>query len=139
MKLPEFSVNRRVSTTMIVLILVVVGLISFSRLGLDYFPDIEYPTVSVITNYKGASSEDIENTITRLLEQVVNSVNKVRKVTSPELGGRLGRPGRVRVGHQPRLRRPGHARPDQGSTATTCPRTPTIPWWSSSASARCPS
>jgi hydrophobic/amphiphilic exporter-1 (mainly G- bacteria), HAE1 family len=87
MKLPEFSVNRRVSTTMIVLILVVVGLISFSKLGLDYFPDIEYPTVSVVTNYKGASSEDIEKTITRLLEQVVNSVNKVRKVTSQSTEG----------------------------------------------------
>jgi len=41
MKLPEFSVHRRVSTTMIVMILVVVGLIAFSRLGLDFFPDID--------------------------------------------------------------------------------------------------
>jgi len=82
MKLPEFSVHRRVSTTMIVMILVVVGLIAFSKLGLDFFPDIEYPTVTVVTNYQGASSEDIEKSITRLLEQVVSSVNKVRKVTS---------------------------------------------------------
>ncbi|MCX6563149.1 MAG: efflux RND transporter permease subunit [Candidatus Aminicenantes bacterium] len=87
MKLPEFSVQRRVSTTMIVMILVVVGLISFSRLGLDFFPDIEYPTVTVITNYQGASSEDIEKSITRLLEQVVSSVNKVRKVTSQSMEG----------------------------------------------------
>jgi len=87
MKLPEFSVHRRVSTTMIVMILVVVGLIAFSRLGLDFFPDIEYPTVTVITNYQGASSEDIEKSITRLLEQVVSSVNKVRKVTSISMEG----------------------------------------------------
>ncbi|MDP2914532.1 MAG: efflux RND transporter permease subunit [Candidatus Aminicenantes bacterium] len=87
MKLPEFSVHRRVSTTMIVMILVVVGLIAFSRLGLDFFPDIEYPTVTVITNYQGASSEDIEKSITRLLEQVVSSVNKVRKVTSQSMEG----------------------------------------------------
>jgi len=82
MKLPEFAVNRRVSTAMIALILVVVGAISFSRLGLDLFPDLEYPTVSVITTYAGASPEDIENTITKPIEQVVGSVNGVKKVTS---------------------------------------------------------
>jgi len=87
MKLPEFSVHRRVSTTMIVMILVVVGLIAFSRLGLDFVPDIEYPTVTIVTNYQGASSEDIEKSITRLVEQVVSSVNKVRKVTSTSTEG----------------------------------------------------
>lgn len=87
MKLPEFSVHRRVSTFMIVMILVVVGLIAFSKLGLDFFPDIEYPTVTIVTKYAGASSEDIEKSITRLLEQVVSSVNKVRKVTSQSMEG----------------------------------------------------
>jgi HAE1 family hydrophobic/amphiphilic exporter-1 len=82
MKLPEFAVNRRVSTAMIALILVVVGAISFTRLGLDLFPDLEYPTVSVITTYRGAAPEDIENTITKQIEQVVSSVNGVKKVTS---------------------------------------------------------
>jgi hydrophobic/amphiphilic exporter-1 (mainly G- bacteria), HAE1 family len=87
MKLPEFSVHRRVSTSMIVMILVVVGLIAFSRLGLDFLPDIEYPTVTIVTKYQGASSEDVEKSITRLLEQVVSSVNKVRKVTSQSVEG----------------------------------------------------
>jgi len=82
MKLPEFSVNRRVTTSMIAMILVVVGVISFFRLGLDLFPDIEFPTVSVITTYRGASSEDIEKTITKPVEQVVSSVSRVKKVTS---------------------------------------------------------
>jgi HAE1 family hydrophobic/amphiphilic exporter-1 len=82
MKLPEFSVNRRVTTAMIAMILVVVGAISFTRLGLDYFPDLEFPTVSVITTYRGASPEDIENSITRPLEQIVGSVNRVKKVSS---------------------------------------------------------
>jgi len=87
MKLPEFSVHRRVSTTMIVMILVVVGLIAFFRLGLDFFPDIEYPTVTVITSYPGAAPEDIEKSITRIVEQVVSSVNKVKKVTSQSSEG----------------------------------------------------
>ena len=82
MKIPEFSVNHRVPTSMLVMILVVLGFLAFTRLGLDYFPDIEFPTVSVITNYRGAASEDIENTITKPLEQIISSVGRVKKITS---------------------------------------------------------
>jgi len=82
MKLPGFSVNHKVTTSMMAMILVVLGAISFTRLGLDFFPDLDFPTVSVITSYSGASSEDIENVLTRPLEQVVSSVNRVKKVTS---------------------------------------------------------
>ena len=76
MKIPEFSVNRKVTTAMLAMILVVLGSLAFTRLGLDFMPDIEFPTVSVITIYRGASSEDIENTITRPLEQIINSVDR---------------------------------------------------------------
>src|SRR4030066_2164787 len=82
MKLPEFSVNKRVTASMIGMILVVVGFISFSRLGLDFFPDLEFPTVSVVTPYSGASSEDLEKSITKPLEQIVSGVSRVKKVTS---------------------------------------------------------
>ncbi len=82
MKLPAFSVNKKVTTSMLAMILVVLGAIAFTRLGLDFFPDLEFPTVSVITAYSGVSSEDIENVLTRPLEQVVSSVNRVKKVTS---------------------------------------------------------
>ncbi len=87
MKIPEFSVDRKVTTAMLAMILVVLGSIAFSRLGLDFFPDLEFPTVSVITTYRGASSEDIENTITRPLEQIINSVNRVKKVNSMTIEG----------------------------------------------------
>ncbi|MDI6849106.1 MAG: efflux RND transporter permease subunit [Candidatus Saccharicenans sp.] len=87
MKLPEFSVRRKVTASMIAMILVVIGLISLSRLGLDLFPELEYPTVSVITSYRGASSEDIEMTITEPLERVVSSVSGVKKVTSQSSEG----------------------------------------------------
>jgi len=82
MKLPEFSVNKRVTASMIGMILVVVGFISLSRLGLDFFPDLEYPTVSVVTTYSGASSEDMEKAITEPVEQVVGSVSGVKTVRS---------------------------------------------------------
>ena len=87
MKIPEFSVNRKVTTAMLAMILVVLGLITLTRLGLDFFPDIEFPTVSVITTYSGASSEDIENTITKPLEEIISSVNRVKKVTSMTIEG----------------------------------------------------
>ncbi len=87
MKLPEFSVKNKVTTAMLAMILVVVGLISFVRLGLDFFPDLEFPTVTLVTTYTGASSEDIENTLTKPLEQIVSSVNRVKKVTSTSSEG----------------------------------------------------
>jgi HAE1 family hydrophobic/amphiphilic exporter-1 len=86
-KLPEFSVKKKVTASMMAMILVVLGAISFTRLGLDFFPDLEFPTVSVITSYSGASSTDIENVLTRPLEQVVSSVNRVKKVTSQTYEG----------------------------------------------------
>jgi HAE1 family hydrophobic/amphiphilic exporter-1 len=67
---------------MIAMILVVMGIFTFSRLGVDFFPDLEFPTVSVVTTYRGASSEDIEKTITKPVEQVVSSISRVKKVTS---------------------------------------------------------
>jgi len=82
MKIPEFSVNRKVTTAMLAMILVVLGGMAFTELGLDFFPELEFPTVSVITTYSGASSEDIENTITRPLEQITGTVNRVKKVNS---------------------------------------------------------
>lgn len=87
MKIPELSVNRKVTTAMVAMILVVLGALALTRLGLDFFPDLEFPTVSVITSYPGASSEDIENTITRPLEQVVNTIEGVKKVTSTSSEG----------------------------------------------------
>ncbi len=87
MKLPEFSVKKKVTASMMAMILVVVGIISFTRLGLDFFPDLEFPTVTLVTTYSGASSEDIENTLTKPLEQVVSSVNRVKKVTSTSSEG----------------------------------------------------
>jgi HAE1 family hydrophobic/amphiphilic exporter-1 len=82
MKLPEFSVKRKVTASMITMILVIVGFIAFSRLGLDFFPDLEFPTVSIITIYRGASPEDIEKTITKPIEQIVSSIVRVKKVSS---------------------------------------------------------
>ena len=72
---------------MLAMILVVLGSIAFIELGLDFFPELEFPTVSIITTYSGASSDDIENTITRPLEQITGTVNRVKKVSSTTTEG----------------------------------------------------
>jgi HAE1 family hydrophobic/amphiphilic exporter-1 len=82
MNLPEFSVNKRVTVTMLIAIVMVLGGIAFNRLGLDLLPDIDYPVVSVLTQYAGVSSEDIENLITRPVEEAVSTVNRVKSVNS---------------------------------------------------------
>jgi len=82
MNLPKFSVDKPVTITMMVLIIVVFGLVSFNRLGLDMLPDIEFPVVSVITTYPGVTSEDIEDVLTKPLEDAVSTVKDVKSVSS---------------------------------------------------------
>jgi len=62
--------------------IMVVGGYSLSRLALDYFPEIEFPTITVLTAYPGASSENIEQNITKPLEEQFSSLNNLKKLTS---------------------------------------------------------
>jgi len=82
MKLTNFSVNRPITILMIACITVVLGVMSFSKLGLDMLPDIEFPVVSVITNYQGVASEDIEEIITKPIEDSVATVKDVKSIKS---------------------------------------------------------
>ena len=82
MTLPEFSVNRKITVLMLILIITIFGVLSFFRLGLDMMPDLEYPVVSVVTTYSGVSSEDIEKLITKPVESVISTVKNVKKVSS---------------------------------------------------------
>ncbi|MBN1196844.1 MAG: efflux RND transporter permease subunit [Candidatus Aminicenantes bacterium] len=82
MKIVEFSLRRRVTVSMVVAVIVIFGFIAFNNLGLDMLPDMETPYVSVITTYTGVSSEDIEESITRPLEQWVSTVSNVKELDS---------------------------------------------------------
>ena len=82
MNLPKFSVDKPVTITMIVLIIVVFGFVSVGRLGLDMLPDIEFPVVSVVTSYQGVVSEDIEDVITKPIEDAVATVKDVKSLRS---------------------------------------------------------
>jgi HAE1 family hydrophobic/amphiphilic exporter-1 len=85
-KLAEICIKRPVFAAMIVLSLVVVGAASYFRLGVDRFPSVDLPTVSVRTSLPGASSEEIESEVARPIEEVVNTVegiDQLRSVSAP--------------------------------------------------------
>src|SRR5258705_5551170 len=81
-KLAEICIRRPVFATMIVLSLVVVGAASYFRLGVDRFPSVDLPTVSVRTNLPGASPEEVESLVTQEIEEVVNTVDGIDELRS---------------------------------------------------------
>ena len=82
MKIYESAVRKPISTALIFIAVIVFGLFSVNKLGVDQFPDIEVPYISVITMYPGGNAEDIETNITRVLEDQLNSVDNLDKITS---------------------------------------------------------
>jgi len=82
MKLAQISVNRPVTTLMIFVAMVVLGLVSMSMLGLDLMPDLEIPAVSVMTAYQGAGPEEVETLITEPMEDTLSTISGVDEVIS---------------------------------------------------------
>ncbi|MDF1554820.1 MAG: efflux RND transporter permease subunit, partial [Deferrisomatales bacterium] len=93
MNLPRFSVRRPIFTTMVTLIVVIMGAFSLSRLRIDLLPDIELPTLTVQTQYEGASPEVMERLVTQILEEVIATVPGVEQMTSESSQGN----SRIRV------------------------------------------
>jgi len=82
MRLAQLSVNRPVTTLMIFVTMVVLGLVSMSMLGLDLMPDLEIPAVSVLTAYQGAGPEEVETLITEPMEDTLSTISGVDEVIS---------------------------------------------------------
>jgi len=87
MNLPKFSVQRPIFTTMVILIIVILGAVSLSRLRIDLLPDIELPTLTIRTQYEGASPEVMERLITQIIEEIVATVPGVETMTSESYEG----------------------------------------------------
>jgi HAE1 family hydrophobic/amphiphilic exporter-1 len=81
-KLAEVSIRRPVFASMIILALVVVGAASYFRLGVDRFPSVDLPNVSVRTTLPGASPEEVETIISQPIEEVVNTVEGIDELRS---------------------------------------------------------
>ena len=77
MNLADISIKRPVFATMMVMALVVLGAFSYFRLGVDLYPNVDFPIVTVNTKLRGASPEEIETSITKPVEEAVNTISGI--------------------------------------------------------------
>ena len=82
MSLYEGAVKKPIMTSLCFLAVVIFGLFSLSKLPIDLYPDIETNSIMVMTAYPGASASDIENNVTRPLENTLNAVSNLKHITS---------------------------------------------------------
>lgn len=82
MNISEFSIKRPIFVTMLILVILVLGFISLSRLPIDLMPDITYPTLNVSTSYPNTAPEEMEQIITRPIEEALSSVPGVEEIFS---------------------------------------------------------
>lgn len=82
MSLSEFSIRRPVFTVMITLVAIAVGIVSVSRLPIDLMPEITFPTLNISTSYENTGPEEIEQLITRPIEEAMSAVPGVEEVFS---------------------------------------------------------
>lgn len=82
MSLAGFSIKRRVTTTMVILVVVMFGIVSVRGLGLDLMPELEFPMCAIVTRYSGRAAEEIEKELTKPIEGAVLSVKGIKSVYS---------------------------------------------------------
>lgn len=87
MKLVEFSINRPVTTYMMMAAILLLGVIAFFRLPVDLMPEMEFPTLTVATTYQGVAPEEMETLITRPIEEAVGALAGVEKIRSSSSEG----------------------------------------------------
>jgi HAE1 family hydrophobic/amphiphilic exporter-1 len=86
-KLVEISINRPVTTYMMIAAILLLGAIAFVRLPVDLMPEMEFPTLTVSTNYQGVAPEEMETLITRPIEEAVSALAGVEKIRSSSSEG----------------------------------------------------
>jgi HAE1 family hydrophobic/amphiphilic exporter-1 len=82
MSLPELCIKRPVFTTMLILLPVTLGLFSYMNMGVDLFPNVDLPIVTVTTTRSGTSVEEMETGVTKPLEEVVNTISGIDELRS---------------------------------------------------------
>ena len=82
MTISDICINRPVFTWVLVAIPVVLGLVSYSELGVDLFPDVDFPVCTVTTVLPGASVEEMETTVTKPIEDIINTVSGIDELRS---------------------------------------------------------
>jgi len=87
MNIVEFAIRRRVTILMLTVALLLFGVVSLLRLKVDLLPDLSYPTLTVRTELPGSAPLEVENLITRPVEEAVGIIRNVRHVRSVSRSG----------------------------------------------------
>ncbi len=87
MKIYESAVKNPVGTSLIFIGVVLIGLLFYRQLPIDLYPNIDLNMVSVMTTYSGAGAQDVEENVTRPLEDVLNTTEKLKEITSQSRDG----------------------------------------------------
>ncbi|MCX7905192.1 MAG: efflux RND transporter permease subunit [Elusimicrobiales bacterium] len=87
MRFTEFFVKRPIFTTMIAFGILTLGIFSYFRIGIDLFPNVEFPFVTVKTVLKGAGPQEIESSVTKVIEEAVNTISGIEDLTSTSYEG----------------------------------------------------
>src|SRR6478735_7083972 len=85
--LASVCIRRPIFASVIILALVVVGVVGYRNLGVDKFPKVDFPMVTVVTPYPGASPTAVETDVTEKVEEAVNTVNGLDTLTSASTEG----------------------------------------------------
>jgi hydrophobic/amphiphilic exporter-1 (mainly G- bacteria), HAE1 family len=93
MNISAFTTQRPIFTIMVTLIIILIGVVSMSRLPIDLLPEISYPALSINTSYGNAAPEEVENLVTEVIERAVMAIQGIEEVTSESTEGN----SRVRV------------------------------------------
>src|SRR4030095_2531379 len=80
--LADLCIRRPVFATMLNLFLVVLGWFSFKDIGIDQFPNVELPIITVTTTLRGASPEEMETSVTKPLEEIINTIQSIDELSS---------------------------------------------------------
>ncbi|MBR1630729.1 MAG: efflux RND transporter permease subunit, partial [Paludibacteraceae bacterium] len=82
MAIYQSAINKPVTTVLIFVAIMIIGIFCYTQLPIDQFPEMDPPYVTVMTTYAGASANDIETNVTKLLENSLNSVDGLKELTS---------------------------------------------------------
>ena len=82
MNLPRLAINRPAFITCMAILIMILGVMAYRALGVDLFPDVSFPVVSVTTSYKGAAPEEIEAQISKPMEEQFSTIQGVKQINS---------------------------------------------------------
>ncbi|HHW91401.1 MAG TPA: efflux RND transporter permease subunit, partial [Firmicutes bacterium] len=87
MNFTDFALKRPITVLMLIIVVIILGSVSLTRVGLDLLPEMNFPIAAVITEYRGVGPEEIETLITRPLEETLGTVTNVKQISSITASG----------------------------------------------------